>query len=393
MNAISTPATGRKTLHLPPQYDVAVFIGRFQPFHHGHLAVVREALKRALNLCILIGSANAPRSHRNPFTYNERVRMILDSVEPEERARIIIKPLEDCAYNDAQWVRNAQMAVSLATAKPPLAWPVDRLFEGPRIALIGHSKDASSYYLKLFPQWDSIEVPNVAGIAATPIREAYFSNIAEMWLADCDGHRVGDLPQDRLVPGAVREFLTEFLDTPEYRYIKDEYEFILRYKAQWASTPYPVTFVTVDACVVQSGHVLLVRRRDRPGKGLWALPGGFIGQGERIEDAMLRELREETKIAVPAPVLRGSIVASRVFDDPNRSARGRTITHGYLIHLRPDTSLPEIRRKKGAKNSALPAVEGADDAEKAQWVPLAKVTQDMMFEDHYSIIKCLTALL
>jgi bifunctional NMN adenylyltransferase/nudix hydrolase len=136
----------------------------------------------------------------------------------------------------------------------------------------------------------------------------------------------------------------------------------------------------VDACVVQAGHVLLIERRAEPGKGLWALPGGFLEQSETIETAVLRELREETKLKVPEPVLRGSIVTSRVFDDPARSLRGRTITHAYLIHLAPH-------------GEGLPEVKASSDARKARWWPLAQVKPSMMFEDHMSIIKSLTAAL
>ncbi|MBN6743269.1 NUDIX domain-containing protein, partial [Acidithiobacillus sp. MC6.1] len=92
----------------------------------------------------------------------------------------------------------------------------------------------------------------------------------------------------------------------------DEYAFLKNYHQQFASYPYPPVFVTVDAVVIHSGHILLVERKAEPGKGLLALPGGFLDQRERIEDGMLRELKEETNIKVPVPVLRGSIRASRV---------------------------------------------------------------------------------
>jgi len=109
------------------------------------------------------------------------------------------------------------------------------------------------------------------------------------------------------------------------------------------------------------------------GKGTWATPGGFIKSNERLEDSMLRELREETKLKVPVPVLRGNIKAREVFDSPNRSLRGRTITHAFLIELPP---------------GPLPKVKGSDDAEKARWVPLSvfEKMQDQMFEDHYTLV-------
>ncbi len=378
MHPTSVPSPGPLATN-----DLCVFIGRFQPFHAAHLRVLQDALQHGRYVLILIGSANAPRSHRNPFTYAERADMIRLSLGEQDRARLITLPLEDCLYNDTQWVANAQRQVNAAA----LQFGLDQ----PRIALIGHSKDHSSYYIKLFPQWGTpIDVPEYAhGLSSTRIRNSYFSNLAESFLHDADGHKPGDLPQDHLLPTPVRDFLLAFAKTAEFRDIREEYEFILAYRAQWAvpKMPYPVTFVTVDACVVTAGTVLLVRRRGRPGKGLWALPGGFLGQTETVVDGMLRELREETRIAVPPGILRGSIVAQRVFDEPNRSSRGRTITHGFLVHLRNETALPALRKPK------LPEVQAADDAEKAQWWPLADIRRDMMFEDHFDIILALTGLI
>ncbi len=384
MNPVTKPQTGVDTPNLFPN-DLCVFIGRFQPFHAAHLRVVQDALRYGHYVLVLIGSANAPRSHRNPFTYAERADMIRLSLNEADRARLITLPLEDCLYNDTQWVANAQRQVNAA---------LDQVgAHQPRIALIGHNKDHSSYYIKLFPQWGApIDVPEyLHGLSSTHIRNSYFSNLAEAFLKDADGHKPGDLPQDHLLPTAVRDFLLGFASTAAFRDIREEYEFVLAYRAQWAvpKMPYAVTFVTVDACVVTAGSVLLVRRRGRPGKGLWALPGGFLGQTETVVDGMLRELREETKIAVPPGMLRGSIVASRVFDEPNRSSRGRTITHGFLLHLKNETALPVLRTRRGN----LPEVEAADDAEKAQWWPLADIRRDMMFEDHFDIILALTSLI
>jgi len=104
---------------------------------------------------------------------------------------------------------------------------------------------------------------------------------------------------------------------------------------------------------------------------LWALPGGFLNQEETMLDGCIRELKEETKIKLPVPVLKGSIKESKTFDAPNRSARGRTITQAFFI----DLGVGE-----------LPKVKGSDDAAKAFWVPFNKVKQEKMFEDHFHII-------
>ena len=90
-----------------------------------------------------------------------------------------------------------------------------------------------------------------------------------------------------------------------------------------------------------------------------------------VEDAALRELKEETLIKVPLPVLRGSIVRSKVFDAIDRSPRGRIITHAFYILL-PDGDLPKVK--------------GSDDAEKARWIPIAEIKPEECFEDHFEII-------
>lgn len=378
---------------MTPEFDMTVFIGRFEPLTEAHKFVIQTALKKSKKTAIGVGSANTPRTHRNPWTYEERVQMI-KAAFPKDADRIITFPIEDTVYNDVKWVEDVQAAVNVAFTQAFGPWhPLAK------VALIGHSKDNTTFYLSLFPQWDSIAVKNMSGISATDVRNWYF---------DTETSYVAGLEQ-HIVPVSTEQFLKEFRDTQDFEDIRDEYEFVKKYKkpyqklteqdiAEWMASKdttdplellklfdkelrpqWPPKFVTVDSVVVQSGHVLLVQRGARPGKGLWALPGGFLEDAEWIEDGAIRELREETKIKVPDPVLRGNIKASRVFDDPNRSARGRTITHAYLIHLPPATKLPKIK--------------GSDDAVKAKWVPIADVKRNMMFEDHYDIINTMIALI
>jgi len=71
----------------------------------------------------------------------------------------------------------------------------------------------------------------------------------------------------------------------------EEAVYIKDYRGQW-KTPFPPFFVTVDAVVYQSGHLLVIRRGHNPGRGKIALPGGFVNAKERIEDAMFRSSRK-----------------------------------------------------------------------------------------------------
>ncbi|MES1963767.1 bifunctional nicotinamide-nucleotide adenylyltransferase/Nudix hydroxylase [Psychrobacter sp. AH5] len=334
-------------------YNYLVFIGRFQPFHCGHMAVINEALKRADAVIILIGSANLPRSLRNPFSVSERTAMIKGAYAKAEADRIHCVALDDALYNDTRWLKYVQASVRSVTGDL-----------NADIGLIGHSKDSSSYYLSLFPYWASVSVPNYHNLSATPIRDSYL---------------MGAMPTPERTPEATRQVLSEFRETCEYQRLHEEAGFIDKYKKQWEAAPYPPTFMTADALVVQSGHILLVERRSMPGRGLWALPGGFLNPKETLFDACIRELREETRLKVPEPVLRGSFHSQHTFDDPYRSARGRTITQAFYLQLKSDAE-------------GLPKVKGGDDAARAFWLPLAELDAKMMFEDHYAIITKMVGL-
>ena len=337
-------------------FDVLVFIGRFQPPHLGHVKIFEAGLKSANKLYVLVGSTEQPRNLRNPFSFQERHGLIRGIVSAPMRTEILALP--DIAYNDQAWIGSVQEIVEnqliLDGLNPATA----------RVGLIGHDKDASSYYLALFPQWQSMGVAPYGDLGATDVRDAFL--------------RTGKIDTTNL-PSFTIDFLEKFKDSQAYIKLNEERAFIDAYRKGWEASPYPPTFLTVDAVVIQSGHVLLVKRRAFPGKGLSALPGGFMNADEPLLDAMLRELREETRLKVPEPVLRGSIKGSRVFDDPHRSARGRTITHAYLIQLTPQAA-------------GLPIVKGADDAEKALWLPLANLDPIRMYEDHYHIIQAMLSL-
>jgi len=162
--------------------------------------------------------------------------------------------------------------------------------------------------------------------------------------------------------------------------LKEEHTQIKAYHEKWESAPYAPTFVTTDAVIVQSAHVLLIKRGNFPFKDCWALPGGYLEKDKTIEENMIKELREETCIKLPAKVLKGSIKSTQVFDHPDRDPRGRTVTHAFYIDLGfPDEKLPRVKDKQFEYSKE-------DDAAESKWVPLNEVTGEMMAFDHYAII-------
>jgi bifunctional NMN adenylyltransferase/nudix hydrolase len=332
-----------------------VLIGRFQPFHLAHLETIRFALQRVQTLIIVIGSSNQARSVKNPWTSDERVAMIAGSLTTDERERIKVIEARDYLYNDNLWITAIQEKVAELTDD-----------ENDDIVVIGHKKDNSSFYLRLFPQWEFIETNITMELDASTVRDLMF--------------RQDKIGIKHLLPDFVYGHVKNFMDGDVYAQLHEEYQHLARYRRSWEGAPFPPTFVTVDAVVVGLGHVLVVRRKASPGRGLIALPGGFLNQRERIIDGAIRELKEETGIRLSEQELRDAIVDEKIFDHPDRSLRGRTITHGFCMHLDP-------------KTGRLPRVKGDDDADKSWWMPLREVAirEHEFFEDHYHIINYFTS--
>jgi len=339
------------------RFDAAILIGRFQPFHNGHAALLEQALKMADHALVVLGSSFRARNARNPFTWEERAAMIRACFNEADARRIIFVPVRDY-YDDARWATAVQEGVRAAMQG----------HAAPRLALVGFHKDASSYYLKLFPQWSFAALEKQGDFDATPIRGLYFGGSEAAWAT-----------LRSQVPSAVVQYLENWRLLPAFAAMREEHETIEAGKKQWGLGP----FVTLDAVVTVAGHVLLVRRKHPPGKGLWAIPGGFLEGRERLLQGAIRELKEETGLDIEDAELAGACRKVAVFDHPDRSPRGRVITHAYWF----DLPLP-----------ALPSVAGADDACDARWFPVSELPgmEAELFEDHFVILDgflgCLSVL-
>jgi bifunctional NMN adenylyltransferase/nudix hydrolase len=334
------------------QYEYIIYIGRMEPPTKAHIANIKKALSLSTTVLVMLGSCNQPRTIKNPWNFIERSSMVFNQLDEIDHPRIKFIPLIDYRYNDQEWISQVQHEVKKATSNQV----------EPTIGIIGCKKDQSSYYLDYFPQWDFIEMDTIEDIDASTVRSEYFEGRLLQWR------------DKELISPALTEYLKKWSQTPEYDQLKREYKFIADYKRGWQVAPYPPIFVTVDAIVIQSGHILLIKRRSIPGEGLYALPGGFVNQDETLLDAAIRELREETKLKVPTPVLLGSLKAQHVFDNPGRSLRGRTITHAFVFSL---------------KAGPLCKVKGNDDAAVARWIPIDSILdmENYLFEDHIDIIR------
>ncbi|MHA3980719.1 NUDIX domain-containing protein [Halovulum sp. GXIMD14794] len=346
------------------RHTLAVFIGRFQPFHIGHRGVLESLSGKADGALVLVGSAYRPRSWKNPFTYAERKGFIEAGVEGIDLP-VDVLPLMDTLYNDRSWASNVRTAVKLYMRARGLA---ERETE---IVLTGFDKDASSRYLRWFPEWEMLPADPKAHegnvINATDLRE-------EMFFPERDPSEIASRFGARHI-AQVSAWMEQ--SAHAVAAIRDEGAYIRRYRANTAAAEeifgYPIPINTVDAVVIQSGHILLVRRGVQPGKGTLALPGGHIDRGETAEEAAVRELYEETRLDTPRGALQGRLRGRHVFDHPERSERGWVRTEAFCFELQDREDLAKVK--------------GSDDAEKAFWVPLSEVMPGEMFEDHFDIIQ------
>jgi 8-oxo-dGTP diphosphatase len=104
--------------------------------------------------------------------------------------------------------------------------------------------------------------------------------------------------------------------------------------------------LAVDALWVRNGRVLLVLRGRAPFRGRWALPGGFVELRETVEEAVVRELFEETGLRARPTGLVG------VYSGPHRDPRKPTTS--VVFHMRGRGGTPK----------------GGDDATEARWIPV-----------------------
>ncbi|MFA5842809.1 MAG: nicotinamide-nucleotide adenylyltransferase [Candidatus Gracilibacteria bacterium] len=138
--------------------STALFIGRFQPFHLGHLSVVKTILQNHDFLIIGIGSAEESRTSQNPFTASERWSMISSTLDAEKipRKKYTLIPIRDI-NNPGHWVKHVENLVP----------PFDCIYTG------------SPLVKKLFKKhkkYKIIPVKILKGITATQVRNALEKN-------------------------------------------------------------------------------------------------------------------------------------------------------------------------------------------------------------------------
>ncbi len=349
------------------QQEIGIVIGRMNPPHIGHLYLIEEALSRSDYVIIVFGSADQPPTPKNPFSVGERNVLLMQMCKDRnlDTSRLILTYARDFLYSDIEWINSVKRQVNHCVMSNP------NIKKNWQYTLYGYEKDESSEYLRWFRdfwKYHQIDKPYVDSqgtiVSSTRIREAMFST----GMFSLTTNLLTETYSDSML-----QWFEQWMNTQSFHQLEQDYEYYKEYKHRWEVSPFPPVFVTGDAVVFCNGHVLVVTRKGPPGRDTFALPGGFINQDETIKDCIIRELKEETRIDVPPGKLKNCMRQVVTFDAPQRSLRGRTITHAGVIVL---------------EEPALPRVRGSDDAKTALWISLHQIerNQHRFFEDHFHII-------
>ena len=140
--------------------------------------------------------------------------------------------------------------------------------------------------------------------------------------------------------------------------------------------------VTVDAALVsdeEAPQILLIKRGNPPFQGDWALPGGFVDEGEKLQDAVYRELVEETSVDLKQYEGRQYRLRQvHTFGDPGRDPRGWTITVTFACVVDVDVKYD---------------VKADDDAAEACWFDVMSLPSNMAFDHEYMVKKVCQSVL
>ncbi len=124
---------------------------------------------------------------------------------------------------------------------------------------------------------------------------------------------------------------------------------------------------TVDIIIEEDSRILLIKRKNEPFKDHLALPGGFVNEGEKVEDAAKREAQEETSLDVDLIDILG------VYSDPKRDPRGHNMSTVF------------IGRGFHNNSNEIKAV-AKDDAAEIEWISIDAVGDKNLGFDHKHIL-------
>ena len=234
--------------------------------------------------------------------------------------------------------------------------------DGEPVRLVAARGGPTQEALRGFRRWELDMTPRRPGVGSGALRRALFAGASSAaGLAVLRDH----------LPAPVLDYLHAWVELPWLAALTADWHELRAEGERWAGAPQIPLRVSADAVVRVGDSVLLVRRAGPPGAGLWALPGSCPQRGERLAQAAIRALREQTGIGLLTVSLEDALRTVTVFDHPRRAWFGRAIGHAHRFEL----------------GGHPPGLRGGEPAP-AAWVPLADLPgcPESLYEDHYAIL-------
>lgn len=322
---------------------LALVIGRFQPLHAGHISLIRKAAESADKVLVLIGSANKLTDFKNPFTDDDRLKML--EQEFSDVDNIIIQTVKDYDSDD-EWIQEVTSRALNIEEDPT------------NVALFCNPKDEEWYRRNfLFP----VETVDSVAISATEVRTAWYED--NLWTVE---------------EHLSAHVLSMLNDNTDFLRLQDEYDVTTHMKElKTQGHPFrnpmePVSF----AVIMQNGKVLLGKRGGARGRGQWGLCGGFVQNTESTLEASMRETLEEVGLDLSTLCKQGQAVCFAQAVSENLDDLGvRTLGVNYLFVLKPDL---EVKLTPDGKET-LGTI----------WIPYEHICNDdlPLFYNHNQIVR------
>lgn len=266
--------------------ETALFVGRFQPFHLGHLSVVKQIENDpdVEKILICVGSSQEANTPINPFSYSERAQMITDTLRNKIKKPFAVFGIPD-VYNDEKWQKLMD------------------IFAPEKFSIVYTGND----WVKRILEKENVQIrrPDYEHLTCgTEVRELMKSG--EEW-------------QD-LVPEEVISLIKNIRG-------------VERISRRFGYRLSPA--VTADIIInFRDQGVVLIQRKEKagdPNSLKWAVPGGHVDYGkETVEETAQREAKEETNLDISI----SQEDQFRQYSDPDRDPRGHYVTMVY--HTRVD---------------------------------------------------------
>jgi len=327
---------------------LALVIGRFQPLHNGHLAIIDEARKQADKTLVLIGSSRQLPDFRNPFSYEERLNLLEECLPMGEDLSIYGLPDEP---TDDEWIQEVVARVNQFEEDPT------------EVAIFCGKKD-EEFYRKSF-LYPVVTPDTEISCSATVVRTAWYENT--LWTVE------------GFIPVTTKEFLENHKDhdrlSVEYSTTTES----AQQKKEGHPFANPVEVVSF-AVIVKNNKVLLGKRGGPRGDGQWGLPGGFMNHDETTLDACMRETHEEMGFDLRELIVSNNAQCLAQAVEENQDNLGaRNVGINYLFVVKPECEL-EVKVDQVETTSY-------------SWVPLKEILEDtfLLFYNHNLVVKRLVS--